>query len=300
MTKTLIHVGFATLRMTTPLVLAALGGVFSQQVGLLNIALEGMMLMGAFAAVVVAAAVGSSVVGVGAAALVGLLTALVFAFFVIHLRADLIVAGLAVNILALGLTAYLLQVLFNTRGAYAPKDLEGLGSLTIPLLDQVPLLGPMLSGHKWLVYVTWLLVFLSWLVLYRTPLGIHIRAVGEHREAAETAGLPVKRIQYLALLTSGFLSGLAGAQLSLGNLTLFSENMSNGRGFMALAAVFFGQARPLPTALACLLFGVFEAVQIRLQMTVQIPNQLPQMLPYLIIVVVLTVLSLRERRLSAR
>ena len=294
--NTLINISFATLRMATAIIFVAMGGVLSQQVGLINIALEGLMLMGAFVAVIASFYSGSALVGVILAAMSGALLALVFAFFIIRFRTDLIVGGLAVNILALGLTAYLLVVLFNSRGAFAPEGLAGLKAVHIPLLAQIPVLGPILSGHGPLAYVSWVSVFLTYVFLYRTTIGLHLRAAGENSEAAKSVGIRVKNLQYLGLVLSGALSGLGGAQLSLGNVTLFSDNMTNGRGYMALAAVFFGAAYPLPTALACLLFGLFEAIQIRLQTTVAVPPQFPQMLPFAIIVVILTLVSLRKVR----
>ena len=181
--ETFINVTFATLRMSAPLILVAMAGILSQQVGLLNIALEGLMLVGAFAAVVAAFFLGSTWGGVLVACLVATLLAAVFALFVIQLRANLIVAGLAVNFLALGATAYLLQVLFNTRGAFAPKGLVSLAPVAIPLLDRVPVLSKILSGHTPLVYASWLSVALTSVFLYRTALGTHIRAVGEHGHA---------------------------------------------------------------------------------------------------------------------
>lgn len=293
--ETLTNILFATLRMSAPLILAGMAGVLSQQVNLLNIALEGIMLFGAFAAVVAGAQLGGPWVGVIVAMVVGIIVAALFALFVIDLRANLIVAGLAIIILALGLTAYLLVVLFDARGAYAPDNLASLPAVTIPLLAQIPVLGAVLSGHTPLIYLSWLTVLLTSLFLYRTPMGVHIRAIGEHKAAAETAGIRVRRGQYVALLIGGALCGLAGAQLSVGDLSLFTDNMTNGRGFIALAAVFFGAARPGLTALACLLFGLFEAVQFRLQTSSDVPPQLPQMLPYLIVVIVLTVISLRRK-----
>lgn len=298
--ETFVNISFAMLRMAAPLILAAMGGVLSQQVGLINIALEGLMLIGAFAAVLTAFYLHSALAGVLAAMGMAMLLSLVFAFFVLHLRANLIVVGLAANILALGLTKYLLQVLFATRGAFAPQGLPGLPPVDIPGLDSVALIGGIFSGHSPLVYLSWLLIFVTQVFLYRTVLGLHIRAVGEKSGAAESVGISVVQMQYLALILSGAFCGLAGAQLSLGNLQLFSENMTNGRGFMALAGVFFGQGRPLPTAFACLLFGFFEALQIRLQTRVGMPPQWPQMLPFVIIVVTLTLISLRQGRLKAR
>lgn len=296
----LIDLAFATLRLTTPIILAAMGGVLSQQAGLVNIALEGFMLAGAFAAVQGSFYTHSAWVGTGAAVLTGTTLALVFAFFVLRLRANLIVAGLAVNILALGGTGYLLQVLYGTRGAFAPQGLQGLGTVHIAGLSAIPVLGPILNDHSPLVYSTWILVVLTHLFLTRTVVGLRVRATGENPEAAASVGVPVRPLQYAMVLASGALSGLAGAQMSLGNLQLFVYNMSNGRGFMALAAVFFGQARAWPTALGGLVFGLFDALQIRLQTTVGVPPQITQMLPFVSIVAILTWVSYgRLRRARA-
>ncbi|MBI3962253.1 MAG: ABC transporter permease [Deinococcus sp.] len=289
----LIPLVFATLRLTTPILLAALGGVFSYQVGLLNIALEGMMLLGAFAAVVLGHYLASTALGVLAAMAAGALAALLFAFFVIRLRANLIVAGLALNLLAAGATAYALQVIFGVRGSFSTQRIASLGRLELPLVQDIPLLGPALSGHGPLVYLVWGLVILTQVILYRTVFGLRLRSAGEHLEAALAAGIRARRVQYTALLLSGALSGLAGAQLSLGDLTLFNENMTSGRGFMGLAAVFFGSGRPLPVALAALIFGLFDALQIRLQ-GLGVPPQMIQMLPYVVIVLALTADALRR------
>ncbi|MFW6070093.1 MAG: ABC transporter permease [bacterium] len=293
------NVLFATMRMSAPLILAAMAGVLSQRVNLLNIALEGLMLFGAFVAVVVGAQADSVWVGVLAATLAATAVAALFALFVVDFNANLIVAGLAVNILALGLTAYLLEASFDARGAYVPEGLNGLARIIIPAVAGIPVLGRVLSGHTALVYFSWVSVLLTWFFLYRTAPGVHLRAAGEHEEAAETAGIQVRRIKYLALLLGGALCGLAGAQLSVGNLTGFTDNMTNGRGFIALAAVFFGAARPGLTAFACLLFGLFEAVQFRAQTATAIPPQLVQLLPYVIVVVTLTAISLRRRQAEA-
>ena len=294
--ETVSNVLFASLRVTTPLLLAALAGLISQRVNLLNIALDGLMLFGAFAAVVFGALFGNTWLGLLLAMLLSTLITLLFAVVVIEFKANLIVAGLAVNILATGLTSYLLVVLFDARGAYSPEGLESLPRIALPVIDSIPVLGDILSGHGVLVYVSWLMVLVVAFMLYRTPFGIHMRSVGEHLEASETAGIPVKRVQYIALLLGGALAGLAGAQLSVGNLTLFTDNMINGRGFIALAAVFFGAARPGLTAIGCFIFGMFEILQFRLQTATSIPAQLPQMLPYLIVVLVLTGINVQKRR----
>jgi simple sugar transport system permease protein len=199
-----------------------------------------------------------------------------------------------VNFLALGGTAFLLQVLFKTRGTFAPTSLDKLTRLDIPLLGDIPVLGSIFSGHSPLVYLSWIAVPVVAIFLYRTAIGTHIRAVGEHAEAARTAGISVKRMQYIALILGGVLCGLAGAHLSVGDLALFRENMTNGRGFIALAGVYFAAARPVPAAIECLLFGLFDALQFRLQTSGSIPPQFFQMLPYLMVVGVLVAVSARK------
>ena len=282
----------STLRLGAPLMLAAMAGLLSYQVGLINIALEGFMLVGAFVAVVIGFYVGNTWVGVLAAAIGGALCAALFALFVTDLRGNLIVTGLAVNFLILGSTAYLLQILFNTSGTIAPDGLEKLPVLNIPGLSGLPFLGKTLFSHSPLVYVSWLMVPVISVFLYRMIPGIHIRAVGENTEAAGTAGISIRKMQYLALVLGGILCGLAGAHLSVGDLSLFRENMTSGRGFIALAAVYFAAGRPKLTALACLLFGLFDALQFRLQTTSNIPSQFFQILPYLMVVVMLVLISI--------
>lgn len=293
--ESISNILFATLRVSTPLLLAGMAGLISQRVNLLNIALEGLMLFGAFFAVIFGGQFGSPWMGLLFSIILTLLITLIYSLVVVQFKANLIVAGLAINILALGVTSYLLVVLFDARGAYSPAGLESLPKISLPLIGQIPFIGDILSGQGVLVYISWLLVIAVTYLLYRTPLGLHIRAVGEHGEAAETAGIKVKKVQYIALLIGGALAALAGAQLSIGNLTLFTDNMINGRGFIALAAVFFGAAKPGLTALGCLIFGFFEIFQFRLQTTTQIPPQLLQMLPYLIVVITLTIIALQKR-----
>jgi ABC-type uncharacterized transport system permease subunit len=290
-----INVLYSTLRVSTPLILAAMAGALSKQVNLLNIALEGLMLFGAFAGVVFAAQFGNTWLGLLAAVLLGLALSAVFALFVIDLRVNLIVAGLAINILALGLTAYLLTVVFNTRGAFIPDNVTPLPAWDIPFLQDVPVLGRILSGHGILVYFSWFMVLVTSLLLYKTPFGLHLRAIGEHKEAAQTAGISVRRVEYFSILLGGMLAGLAGAQLSIGDLTLFTDSMTNGRGFIALAAVFFGNGAPGLTAIGCLLFGMFEALQFRVQVRTGFSPQLLQMLPYLIVVIILVLISIRKK-----
>jgi len=290
-----VDLAAATLRISTPLLLVGMAGLLSYQVGLINIALEGMMLGGAFAAVVGGFELGSTWLGVLVAVVVGAGLGALFALAVITLRANLIVSGLALNFLVMGGTAYLMDIVYDQSGTLAPEGLDKLSVVKIPLIHELPTIGDIVSGHSPLVYVSWVMIPLTTVFLYRTVVGGHIRAVGEHAEAAQTAGISVKRMQYLALMLGGALCGLAGAHLSVGDLPLFREKMTNDRGFIALAAVYFAAARPGWTALACLLFGFFEALQFRLQLQdTNIPNEFLQMLPYLMVVIALVVISVRK------
>ena len=205
-----INLAAATLRISAPLLMAGMAGLLSYQVGLINIALEGLMLIGAFAGVAIGYELGSTWLGVGGATITGALLGAAFAFAVVTMRANLIVAGLALNILAIGGTAYLMDVLYAQTGTFAPEGLTRLPSVRIPLVEDIPMVGDLLSGHSPLVYLSWLLVPLTSIFLYRMVVGGHIRAVGEHPEAAEAAGISVKRMQYLALILGGLLCGWPG------------------------------------------------------------------------------------------
>lgn len=283
------------LRAATPLILAGLGGLVSLQTGDLNIALEGMMLVGAFFAIVGSFFFESAAAGVLLGALAALLYAALFAAFIIPLRGDVFVVGIALNILALGLTTFLLRLIFDVRGSFSSPQIQPLPHLDLPFLAGIPILGPILNDHSLFVYFSLLLVAVFWVLVYRTPLGFYLRAAGEHPEALETAGISVSRIRWIASLISGLMCGLAGAHLSLGYLVLFAENMTAGRGFIALAAVIFGGANPLGMGLTALLFGFADGLSLRLQ-NIGVPSQIILMLPYLTTLLALIVRALQGRR----
>lgn len=292
-----------TLRSVTPILLAALGGLLCARAGVFNVALEGMMLSGAFMAVVGAYYLKSSFAGVIAGVLGGLLVALIFGVVAIELKADVIVLGVALNLLAVGATAYGLRTIFKTTGTFYDPFLKGLEPVDIPLLKDIPVLGPVLSGHTWLVYLSWALVGVVFYFLFKQVTGLRIRAVGENPVAAETLGVPPGRIQYLAVLLSGALCGLAGAQLAIGQLRNFTENMTAGRGFIALVAVIFGQAHPVGVFGASLLFGFMDAMGLRLSAVPEatrgnLPVQFIYMLPY--VATIIALFLLRKRPLGAR
>jgi len=267
----------ATLRVATPLVLCAMGGLFSEKSGIIDVGLEGKMLMAAFFAAATSAVSGSAWVGVAAGIIAAEVLALLHGFACITYRGNQVVSGVALNILAAGLTIVLGTAWFN-RGGQTPA-LEGDQRLT-------PLLLPG-AGDNILVYVALLSVPLSWWIIERTRFGLRLRAVGEMPLAVDTAGISVPWLRYRAVLLCGLFAGLAGAYISIGQNAGFSRDMTAGQGFIALAAVIFGKWRPFSAFGACLIFGLLDAVAIRLQgvrvpAIGEVPVQLIQALPYLL------------------
>jgi len=290
----------ATLRVSTPLVLAAMAGLFSERSGIVDISLEGKMLAAAFAAAAVAAVTGSAWLALLMGIVVGIALALVHGFACITHRGNQVVSGLAINILASGLTV-VLGIAWFSQGGQTPA----LGNearfmpLELPFAEaakSVPVLGQfysdVVSGHNILVYVAWLAVFGTWWVVYRTRFGLRLRAVGENPLAVDTAGLSVSGLRYAAVAICGGLSGIAGAYLSTAQNASFVREMTAGQGYIALAALIFGKWRPVPALLACLMFGFLDAVAIRLQGVVlpvigEVPVQAIQALPYVLTVILL-------------
>ena len=275
----------STIRLATPLVLAALGGLFSERSGVINIALEGKMLAGAFTAAAVTYAADHTLhlgnaspwVGLLGGILAGLFIAVIYAVSCIKFKADQVVSGAAINILMIGIPGFLSGAFFLSSGStpQLPKD---------HLLPQSPVI---------IAVAVLVLVALTWYVLYNTPFGLRLRAVGEKPEAADAAGVSVSGMRYSGVLIAGILAGLGGAYLSIGQSSLFTRNMTAGRGFIALAALIFGKWRPVQTLLACLLFGFTEAVSIQMQGVFKLPSgedipvQFIQMVPYVLTIVVL-------------
>lgn len=265
---------WSTVRLSTPLILAALGGMFSERSGVINIALEGMMLAGAFTAAAVTYAVGNPFVGLLAGMGAGVVIAGIHALACIRYHADQVVTGTAINILMIGVPPLLSGAFFLSSGS----------------TPQIP------RGHliPWTpIVIAFALVPITWYVLYNTPFGLRLRSVGENPEAADAAGVRVTRMRYAGVLLSGLLAGIGGAYLSIGQSSLFTRNMTSGRGFIALAALIFGKWRPVQTMLACLLFGFTEAVTIQMQGVVKLPSgedipvQFIQMVPYVLTIIVL-------------
>jgi simple sugar transport system permease protein len=252
----------AMLRYATPLVFAAIGGMFSERSGVVNIGLEGMMLTGAFFGIWAADRTSSWALGLVAAMVAGGLLALIHAYFAIQLRADQIVGGTAVNFLALGVTGYLFIDIYGGEGT--PTDIPEIPDVDLGFMDGWYFVGPVLGHLNLLIWLAALTVVLSYVVMFKTPIGLRIRAVGEHPRAADTVGISVYGMRYAAVVTSGMLSALGGAYLSIGFVNSFNQNMTTGRGFIGLAALIFGNWRPFGAAAACLLFGFSSALADRL------------------------------------
>lgn len=255
----------ATLQFGALLLLPALGGVISERSGVVNIAMEGMMLTGAYAGVMAALSTNNLLLGVLGAIIAGGLMALIHAVISINFKANQIVSGIAINIAALGLTNYLLLVQTSGQGVRSLASNLRLPVITWGPLANIPFLGPVLFQQNIIFYVAVLILVGIQLLLFRTNIGLRIRAVGEHPQAADTAGVNVRLVRYLCVISSGLLSGLAGAFLALGINGIFNSNMTAGAGYIALAAMIFGKYTPLGTAGACLIFGLGEALSVRMQ-----------------------------------
>ena len=268
------------LRYATPLIFGALGGMFSERSGVVNVGLEGMMLMGAFFGIMAADKLDSWFLGLVVGILSGGVMGLLHAIWSVHLRADQIISGFAINFLALGLTGYLFIDIYGQEGT--PTDIPSIPNVRLAFLDGVPFIGDIFGNLNLMIWIALILIPLSWLVLFKTPLGLRIRAVGEHPRAADTVGIDVYRIRYGAVIASGMLAAAGGAFLSIGFVNSFNENMTAGRGFIALAAVIFGNWKPFGAAAACLLFGFSSALAQRLPEYSDSAAVLFQALPYVL------------------
>ncbi len=287
------------LRSATPVALAAIGGSMTEHAGIMNIGMDGMILMGCFFAVLGSFLFQSAAAGVGLVLVLGVLVGLFFALMVVKFGSDEFIIGCALNTFALGLTSYLSRSIFGVSGA---KGNPALPVIRIPFLNHIPVLGPMLNNQSILVYLTLVLVVVMWLFVYHTPYGFWLRAAGEKPETLRTAGISPDRMKWLASILCGVFCALAGAHLSLGQLGgAFAENMSNSRGYIAFACVIFAAAHPGKAYLAALMFGFFDAIGLRLQKSVS--ADLTNTIPYLITVVMMVymvVRSQRRRRHAAR
>jgi len=283
----------ATLVYATPLAYAALGGIFSERSGVVNIGLEGMMLTGAFFGIWGTVWSGHWEVGLVVAMVSGAVVALVHAVFSIHLRADQIVTGTAINFLALGITGYAFIDIYGSNGT--PPSIDSVPNVNLPGVDSIPGIGGVFGSLNLMIWIVFALLILTEVILFRTPIGLRIRSVGEHPRAADTVGIPVYRVRYVCVILSGILAALGGAYLSVGFVGSFGQNMTAGRGFIALAAVIFGKWRPYGAFGACLLFGFANGLADRLQSVAGVSPNLLATLPYVLTLIALVGLVGRSR-----
>ncbi|WP_276352144.1 ABC transporter permease [Cohnella caldifontis] len=286
---------FSIFRVTTPILFAALGALISNRAGIVNIGLEGIMLTSALTGVLISAYTGSALAGLLGAMLGGMLISAILALFTLELKTDIILGGIAINAFASGGTVFLLYVLTGEKGTSSTLASKMLPDLHIPLIERVPYLGPIVSGQHVLTYLSILAALGVYFLLNRTPLGLRIRAVGENPKAAQSVGIRVKQIQYIALVLSGLFASLGGAFMSMGYLSLFTRDMTAGRGWIALAAESMGRGTAVGTTLTSFLFGFAQALANALQL-LKIPSELISTVPYITTVLGLVIYSYRQAR----
>ncbi len=297
------------IRISTPLLLPALGGLISELGGVINIALEGIMLAAAFFGVVFGAFAPEWFpglpfwvypwFGVAAGIASGLFLGWLIAFAYLELGADIILVGWGINVLAAGGTVFLMFSITGDKGSTSTLASPAIPNIVIPFVNDIPVVGTLLNaenltGYNLMTYAAIISTIFIWYFLYRTPLGIHLRAVGENPEAAASVGINVKRVQYIALLMSGFFAALGGLNLSMGYLTIFQANMTAGRGFIALAAVSLGNRNPIGTVIAAVIFGAATALGAQLG-TLDIPNQYVEMIPPVVTIAALVIYNIRRQ-----
>lgn len=283
MREIIIGIAGSGIRLATPYLYAAIGEAFGQLSGVLNLGVDGIMLMGSFAAFFVAFKTGSLLLGLLAAVIVGGLMGLFMAFISVTMQAEQGISGIGLYLFGLGMSELLFKTTLGTV-----QTVNGFAPVSIPLLSEIPILGEIFFQQNILVYGAFLLVPVAWFVINKTPLGLKVRAAGQNPQAADSLGVNIKRVRYLAVTVGGMLAGIAGASLSIALLNLFQQNITNGMGFIAVALVYFGRWRPMGIMVGALLFSMVNAFQIWAQVQgIGIPPDFMLMVPYIITIVVL-------------
>ncbi|MBK8022590.1 MAG: ABC transporter permease [Chloroflexi bacterium] len=288
----------SSIRLATPYVLGSLAALVASRAGVLNLAIDGKMLFGAFVAVAVLYQTGfDPIIGVVAATVAGGLLGLVFAVLYLRIRINLVILAIAVNLFISNATVYFMRTLYGAFGTLADPSIKGLPTIELPLISQIPFVGQLLSGHNIVVYLSWIMVALVWVILFRTQFGRHLRAVGENKAAAESVGINITRIQIFALTVSGMLAGMAGSFLSIGVLSQFLENMTDGRGWTAITVSLFAFEQPVPAFFTSLFFGLSESMSFYLQgrPELDLPADLLLALPQFTTILALVLVALRIR-----
>lgn len=288
-----VQFGYAILRVMTPLLFGAIGISITNLVGSINIAMEGIMLISAFFGVVVSGFTDSLLLALLSGVAAGVAMGALLGYFHLKLKADVILAAIGLNMFASGITIFLLYLFTGDKGSTSSMKSLVFPDINIPLIERIPILGGILSGHNIMTYLSILAVLLFYLLVFKTPLGLRIRAVGQNPNAARSVGINVDRVRLIALLLSGALGALGGLYLSMGYVSWFSRDMTAGRGFIAVAASTLGGSLPLGTMLASLFFAVVSAFAIYIA-SMDIPSELIQMIPYAVTVVALTLFAIRS------
>lgn len=286
---------YSILRVTTPILLAALAAYITDKAGILNIGLEGMMLSSALTGVIVSAFTSNVWLGLLGAIIMGIIIAIIMAYVSLNLKTNIILTGIAVNLIAAGGTIFFLYVFAGNKGNSTSLISGMLPTLDIPIIKDIPILGEIISGHNILTYIAFLMVILMYILINKTTIGLRIRSVGENDDAASSVGISKIKIRYLALTISGLLSGIAGAYMSMGYVSMFSQNMTAGRGFIALAAEAMGASSPIATMVTSLIFGTAEATSNSIA-SLGYPPELIQAIPYVVTLVGLVINSTTKER----
>lgn len=297
--KFMVDFLFMWIRVATPILWAALGASICEKSGVVNLGLEGIMLIAALFGVIGSAFGGGLFWGIAAGILSTVVVSALFAYFHLVLKANSVLCGTAINTIAAGLTVFVLQLLTGEKGSSSSLNSFQFPTLNIPIVENIPVLGRILSGHNILTYMGLLMVFFIHLFFYRTPIGLRIRAVGETPKAAESVGINVVRIRLLAILLCGIMAGFGGMYLSMGYLPMFTRDMVAGRGFIALAANAMGQSTPVGVLVSSLLFSFFDGLSNILQM-LRIPAEFIQMLPYAATILFLTLYSIKKYMVKSK
>lgn len=288
---------YSIFRVTTPILFASMGAVVSNTAGVPNIALEGIMLISAFTGVFVSAVTQSATVGLLGAVLSGILCAALIAFFTLYYRTNPVLGGIAINSLASGGTVFLLYLFTGDKGSAASVASKVVSEIDIPIIKDIPVLGEIISGHNILTYLSLLSIAFVYILINKTPLGYHLKAVGENKNAAESVGINVTKVKFTALLISGLLAGFGGAFMSMGYVSTFSRDMVAGRGWIAIAAEAMGKTNPIGTAVTSILFGAFDAIS-NAAAAVGWASDLVRTIPYIATVIGLLIFSARELKKS--
>lgn len=282
------------IRVGTPLIFAALGASICTQAGVVNLGLEGIMLISALMGVLGSVWGGSLISGAIIGILSGTLVSVIFAYFHLVLKANNVLCGTAVNTAATGLTVFVLQIVTGEKGNSSSLQSFVFPNIDIPVIKNIPIIGEIVSGHNALTYIALIMVFVVWFLMYKTPLGLRMRAIGESPDVASSVGQSVSKIQFLAIILCGILTSLGGMYLSMGYLDMFVRDMTAGRGFIALAACSMGRATPIGALVSAMILAFFDGLSNILQI-LKIPSEFIQMLPYLSTIIGLTIYSIQKR-----